>query len=341
MVETRAALPTKLANNFPSAAIHKNFSRKRHQSKAVVSEEANLKRAAGPPVRELTTFMFRRLRDQMIDEHRRPGSFFLAFLTIPSILVLILTMIIEANTEDVERSGEASNGGTALGNAADANQYGPGPDGNPPISLSAFFSLPVELQQRIISLACRSADSSHPSQQLALHYPTVFNLLCASRTLNDLAIPVLYAHIRASKPSKLLGLYKTLLIHPERGALIKSLHLGPDDELPPSHWPLRHRLEDEEKGYPLDRGVIWLQTSLQDAESTGGPGEDGSGGSLAPRWCQPNHQICLDNPRPICQGYALHQATRRALSALDVDPYKRASGWYRSNIGLVRVNAVE
>lgn len=206
------------------------------------------------------------------------------------------------------------------------------------IPLDDFFLLPSELQQRIISLTCRCPDYSYDESQLASHDYTVFNLLCASRRLHDLVLPIMYAHIRLHHSTTLFALYTNLLLHPERGSLIKSLHLGPYDEMSPKYdWSLQYFEEDEQHG-PADRAVLWLSTSLHCCSDCQWLEFSYHDREVAPKWYEPNFLICLDNPRRTCQGNALHRAVVAAMSVLDVDPYRREHGQHGQRIGLVRAS---
>lgn len=209
------------------------------------------------------------------------------------------------------------------------------------ITLDGFFLLPSELQQRIVSLTCRCPDYSHDESQLASHDYTTLNLLCASRQFHDLVVPVMYAHIRIHHSSRLFNLYRNLLLYPERGAMIKSLHLGPWEEMSSKFdWPLRYFQEDEQHG-AVNRSVLWLSTSLHCCSDCSWLDYSYHDREVAPQWYQPNFLLCLDNPRRTCQGNALHRAVLAAMSALDVDPYRREYGKLGRRIGLVRAVQID
>lgn len=108
-------------------------------------------------------------------------------------------------------------------------------------SLAGFWALPLELQQGIVALACgppaiprhtragRSTDCT----------TTMLRLLQAGRAFSGLATPLLYSHVRLSRPSGLRAFHQTLATQPELGLLVESLHIGEDDALPNHWWPLR------------------------------------------------------------------------------------------------------
>lgn len=140
------------------------------------------------------------------------------------------------------------------------------PDGNASsnsedtkVPLSGFFTLPRELQVRILELSCHNSHPSTFGGPLDLDADTTLDILCASRYLNSLVTPILFAHVRLVHPSALVSFYKALLTHPERGGMIHSLHLGPRSVLCYTHWPLELYVEGDGQ---TARDVLWMRTSL-------------------------------------------------------------------------------
>lgn len=175
----------------------------------------------------------------------------------------------------------------------------------------ALLNLPREIQLHIVAMACQP---EHGTQRTAL------DLLRVSRQISALVIPILYTHLRVTSPSSLFSLYKTLLAHPERGTMILSLHLGPDEELRPSHWPTVERNKD-----------LFLRPSLDQYD-----GDD----DLVPKWLPSGWDISLSQPPATdCRGKALAAALDVAMRTLNVDPFKQLTGKDGNDIKLVSKGA--
>lgn len=173
-----------------------------------------------------------------------------------------------------------------------------------------LLNLPRELQLHIVAMACQP---QHGTKR------TTLNLLCVSRQINTLVIPILYKHIRVTSPSSLFSLYKALLAHPERGTMIRSLHLGPDEELRPSHWPIVER-----------RKKLILRPSLDRHD-----GDD----DLIPKWLPSGWGVLLSQPGTDCRSRALAAALDVAMRTLNVDPFKQLTGNDGNDIKLVSKGA--
>lgn len=108
-------------------------------------------------------------------------------------------------------------------------------------ALTGFWRIPRELQQRILALSCqaptlprrtmvgRSFDCSE----------TTLRLMHTSKFFYVFATPLLYKHIRITRPSILVQLQRTLASRPALGQLVRSLHIGADAALSTDWFPMR------------------------------------------------------------------------------------------------------
>lgn len=112
-----------------------------------------------------------------------------------------------------------------------------------------FITLPVELKQMIVELACshdlRACDDDggpvpvpYNSSLPDLDTSTLLELTLVNRELHQLTQALQYQRIELTTSSALYELHRTLTIHPELGALIRNLYIGPQGALPCSWWPL-------------------------------------------------------------------------------------------------------
>lgn len=130
-------------------------------------------------------------------------------------------------------------------------------------SLAGFWTLPQELRQLILFTACglpvlprhiivgRSFDCT----------TTMISLLRTAKTFYATIIPMLYAHVRLSRPSTLRAFQRTLSDRPSLGQLVRSLHIGADEPLPETWWPAR----EAGCGDP-DHKVFWLNLGVIDGK---------------------------------------------------------------------------
>lgn len=81
-------------------------------------------------------------------------------------------------------------------------------------SLAGFWKLPNELQQRIVALAC-GPPTLHRHTVVARSTDcttTMISLLRTARGFYAMTLPLLYAHVRLSRPSMLREFQSTLSI---------------------------------------------------------------------------------------------------------------------------------
>lgn len=149
-------------------------------------------------------------------------------------------------------------------------------------SLSGFQYLPDELKTTILRFTC--GFDAQPA----------LNLMLVSRSFYEIVNPVLYRHVKLSKPSALADFAKALDSQPSRAAHVKSLHLGPLSNLPDGLWPLRFKDPPEEESDDYDsssgdddcyhehqrKGVATL------VKTSWGPQDK----ALLPRWCNPGRE---------------------------------------------------
>lgn len=111
----------------------------------------------------------------------------------------------------------------------------------PSQTLAGFWTLPTELQHRIFILACgppalhrytivgRSDDCT----------TTMLSLLQTAKSLSPIIAPLLYRHVRLTRPSALRSFLRTVLSRPSLGELVQSHHLGADKEVSLDWCPAR------------------------------------------------------------------------------------------------------
>lgn len=196
----------------------------------------------------------------------------------------------------------------------------------PSSSLGTLSRLPPQIIDRILKLACRAPEKDAKSLKdrplLALDKKTTLNLCVVSKAVSLIARYQLWESPRITRPSALLELRRTLLGHTCWGKLIKNLHIGGEEVLPYTDWPLM--MEDKEDGVPLQFPVLWIQTSwgFEDEERL-------------PKWCEPERTWCFDPWRLDCRGKAITAMLFDAMDGIDVEPYKRRYGKSGKRIGLV------
>lgn len=202
-----------------------------------------------------------------------------------------------------------------------------------PLTNFPLTDLPQEVQGWIIELACRlpfmssasfsSPDSSHPGEGLPVPFaadsfdskpthfdidsPATLSLALVSRSFHSQVDQVLYSHIRITRPSALLALQRTLVARPQLGRIIKSLWVGPDDQLETNWWPLQ---KEDTRGLDDGAPIAWLSSSLSWLHE----------GHLIPLWIrQARWPVQTFRSPGDCRGTAIHNALAAAQKALNVD----------------------
>lgn len=203
-----------------------------------------------------------------------------------------------------------------------------------PTVLTSFADLPNELSSRIVDLACRNATSAEAAPS-ALDVPTLLNLTLVSRHLYPILVEKLYCRIRITTISALRSLALALVSRPALGRCIKSLHLGPEDNLPEDWTPIFYEAGGEGQE---SEGVMCLATSLDH--------QQGDADRL-PRWCLPCQHWPAEgsaaskktDSSASCRHQAIVEAVQSAVTTLNVAPgrpHEDASG---ESIGRVRRRA--
>lgn len=186
------------------------------------------------------------------------------------------------------------------GTSTDYDASGSG--GEQQSAISSFSSLPSELREKIVELACGPFYpwSTSPDRN------TCRSLLLTCKNTYDLAAPILYRHLEVARPSILADLASTLVSKPTLGTLIKSLHLGPTCHCPSDYWPL---------GRDRDKPLT-IRTSLEDK-------------ALLPRWCPAPREwpLVWSEAMVSCKVRAVHEAIETAAAALGVDLFRVRWSW--------------
>lgn len=208
---------------------------------------------------------------------------------------------------------EFDSGGADAGSSSSSDAVSALPD---------FTILPQELRAYILELACQlPAALGKPQALTTLDVPTALNVALASRELHTTAVKMLYAHVRLLDLGAMRKFEHALRSRPSLlPRMVRSLHLGPEDELPEHWWPISfHCSEHEEPG-------AHLKTSLWDSEEEG---------KLLPLWFKRPGRVCLERPPQDCQDLALVAAVDAAIRSINVDlSHKRMDAQGRV-IGLV------
>ncbi|PWN25404.1 hypothetical protein BDZ90DRAFT_74732 [Jaminaea rosea] len=198
-------------------------------------------------------------------------------------------------------------------------------------SATRFWHLPEELRSSILQLACSAPSpssspyhqhsaaastpsrptnlpsaASHTSWHTNLEVGTVAKLALVSKHFNASLTPLLYTHVKLDTPSLLFGFYAALRLRPDRGELVKSLHIGPRGKMDETYWPLPFTWVDEETEEELDDDVLTIATSLPQR--------------LLPECCFPGRAFPCDL-RKIrdCQTCSVARALQAAIEAINVD----------------------
>lgn len=179
-------------------------------------------------------------------------------------------------------------------------------------SPATFWHLPIEhlaTQRRP-----KANDTLDRRGLLRLDYGTLRSLTLVSRQFNAAFKPVLFAHVKITRPSVLAEFRRSLVMNPENAMLVRSLHLGPLEELPSGYWPLRTKYEDDDDDecYCCERDeppplLLLVKTSLTRSD------ED-----MLPRWCKPEKEWAPSLTVRNCQGRAVDDAISTAIEGVGV-----------------------
>lgn len=186
-------------------------------------------------------------------------------------------------------------------------------DTDNPSSLATFVDLPFELRTTILDLASQrrlksgeAVSGSEARERLRLDYGTLFALSLTSRELNGFVSPLLWRHVKITRPSALFEFRQALIHDPSKAELVKSLHVGPVRALPKGWWPARYKDPDQHDALP-DEPIDLLKTSLGKWDE-----------ELLPRWCKPAKEWAYSLPPRTCQGGAINKIIYAALHAVRV-----------------------
>lgn len=140
--------------------------------------------------------------------------------------------------------------------------------------LASFSSLPRELRQMIVEVACASPRSSAASPgrspfALVVDMSAVYNLALVCKELKEQVTPLLWRTVTITRPSALHAVQQALLTGPQRGNPITSLHIGPQDVLLSYWWPLSSVCLEGDSKYASTAGQSefnsywWIASSLE------------------------------------------------------------------------------
>lgn len=184
----------------------------------------------------------------------------------------------------------------------------------------SFNALPVELQLRIITESIQQGQPLASSSAARQETKQALALALVSRSCYTIVAGWLYRNVRATTPSALRQLHATLSSRPDLCALVKSLHLGPDADLPNLGWPLKMMTVPDDRhqefhlmpSLPTDRHRHHL-----------------------PAWYGPGSAFRLKGTRgETCEDFSIFNALRAAMKDLDVDPEKMRYSQSGRAIGL-------
>lgn len=143
-----------------------------------------------------------------------------------------------------------------------------------------------------------------------MDFTTARNLHLVSKGLYGLTSPLTYSHVWLSRPSALASFHLAVSTRPALGPLVKSLHVGPDQEL--TDWgPLQERPRAACASCGESHEVRnFITTSLKDWREEV---------ELLPRWCHSQTLWPLDYPPDNLHSKAVFLALLEAQSCIDVD----------------------
>lgn len=202
-----------------------------------------------------------------------------------------------------------------------------GPRGpNQAASFPKFALLPREIRVHILELACQLPKSTITADSTSLSTcfdtSTTLNLAVVSVECHAVAVATLYRHVRLTRVSSLRRFHHALTTRAKQlPQLVKSLHIGPEEELPDGTWPIVY--DDEDNEDDMEDPDLYILTSLSEGEE-----------HLRPIWCQPQHSFGLKSAQ-TCAEWSIARAVRAARLSIDVDLHRKQRDTKGSNIGLV------
>lgn len=113
-------------------------------------------------------------------------------------------------------------------------------DPDPPPSPKGFCSLPLEIRERILILAC-GLPRVHHRRDPGLSTQctkTINRLSLTSRALYAQMMPKLYENVRLTRPSDLDIFHTTIVARPALGQYVKRLHVGAVEPFSKDWWPI-------------------------------------------------------------------------------------------------------
>lgn len=155
------------------------------------------------------------------------------------------------------------------------------------------------MRQRIIDFACLVKGA-----QPKLDLTTTLRLLFTSKCFSSLAARSLYQTVSLNRPSSLASFCRSLAAHPERGRVVHSLHVGPQEALN-SEW---HPLVERDDAVHVEEGMPFFASVRSSLER-----------EARPAWCGADERWSLASPEAGCRGRAIFVALLTAQEALDID----------------------
>lgn len=183
---------------------------------------------------------------------------------------------------------------------------------------SRLSNLPPEIKWLLVEAACRDYSRTTRGTMPGLDSKTVLSLSLVNREVYHHVRTIQYRNIKITSMSALYALHQTLLARPELGKLIKSLHVGPRDTLPPGWWPLAKAYGPKARRH--DASYTWIMSSLEACQ--------------LPSWCQERHAWPVDSSLPTnCRDGAIQQALETMQRDLDVNLLSEGHTCYGPYIG--------
>lgn len=136
----------------------------------------------------------------------------------------------------------------------------------------------------------------------------VASLTVVSRHFYSLFNPMLWRHVRLTRPSTLIQFHNALESRPSNGALVRSLHVGELEDLAEGWWPCWCEINPNDP----NEGVVHLKTSLTSRDEALG---------LLPRWCQPEQSWTYEEPPFDCHDRAIFEAIDLACAGMQVHTF--------------------